>query len=190
MLPRPQLRQLQHPRRKDSGRGGRLVRPAEQSSAILPRHNLHNLTRNFAVVHSEPPNRHRQPKPPRTGTPRIEVKHTVFLLLFGHMTMSVNDEGKSRSIRLQIQFSQVMQYVDGDAANFKYVGRGNFPRPDFAIHVAAYGSHRRNRSQIFQDVRIADVASMNDVVGSAQGGKSLRTKQTVRVGDDADKHTP
>ena len=66
------------------------------------------------------------------------------------MAMSVHDDGKSRSFWLQIQFSQVMQHIDGDAADFEHIGRGNFPRPSLAIHVAADGSNRRNRSQLFR----------------------------------------
>ena len=93
---------------------------------------------------------------------------------------------KSCRFRFQIQFVQIVQNVDRDAADFEHIGGGNLLRPGVAIHVAANRGNWRNLSQPFQDGRIADVAGMNDVVRAAQRGQSLRTKQSVSIGDDAD----
>ena len=102
------------------------------------------------------------------------------------MAVPINNHGKSCRLRFQIQFAQVVQHIDRDATNFKHIGRRNLLRPGFPIHIAANGGNRRNLSQLFQDVRIADVSGMNDVVRSAQGGESFGTKQAMSIRNDAD----
>ena len=106
------------------------------------------------------------------------------------MAVPVDDDRKSRSLRLQIQFVQVVQNVDRHAADFKHIGGRNFPRPSGAIHVAANRGDGRNLGQLFQDGGIADVPGMNDVVGTAQRGESLRAKQAVSIRDNADESPP
>ena len=161
---------------------------AQPSKARLlsPRQNLDNLRRNFAILHSQPSNGHRQPKSPRPRAPRIEIQHSILRFRLGHMRVSINHNTKSRSLRLQIEFVQVVKNVDGDAADFEHIRGGNFAGPGIAVHVAANRGHRSNTSQLFQNGRIANVATMNDVVRSAQSGKSLGSKQAMGIGDNAD----
>ena len=189
-LPRPR-----HRRDSSSGiraelnaRVGADASSAQPSKARLlsPRQNLNNFRRSFAVLHCIRPDGHRQPKSSRPGAARIEIQHAILRFLLGHMGMPVNHNRKSRRLRFQIKLVQIVQHVDRDAADFEHIRGRNLARPGLAIHVAANRGDRRNLCQLFQNGRIADVAGMNDVVGAAQSGKSLRTKQAVGIGNDAD----
>ena len=160
------------------------ARPSEAPLG-LSRHNVNYLSRDFSVLHRESPYSHWQPKSPRSGAARIEVKYAIFRFLFRDMAVAIYNHGKSCRLRLQIQFAQVMQHTDRDATNFKHISRRNLLCPAFPIYIASDGSNRRNRSQLFQDVKIADISSVNDVVRSAQSGESFGTKQTMGIRNDA-----
>ena len=93
------------------------------------------------------------------------------------MGMPADNHAKSRSFGLQIQFVQVVENIDRDPADFEHIrggiflaqaSRSTFPR------IAVTGAIS---ASLFRIARIADVASMNDVVGTAQRGKGLRAKQ-------------
>ena len=104
------------------------------------------------------------------------------------MAVSEDYNIKSRLFGLQIQFVQVVEHIDRNSADFKHIRRRDLLGPRFPIHIAADRCYGRNLRQRFQDQRIADVASMNDVIRTTQSGKGLRAKQSVRIGDDADDH--
>ena len=189
--PAPPAPPAPSPARLITARVGADASSARPSKARLfsPRQNLNNLRRNFAVLHVQPPNRHRQPKSPRPRASRIEIQHAILHFLLGPMAVPADDNCKSRRFRLQIQFVQIVKHIDRDAADFEHIRGGDLPGPGFAIHISADRGNWRNLSQLFQDGGIADVAGMNDVVGAAQSGESLRTKQAVGIGDDADDST-
>jgi hypothetical protein len=58
--------------------------------------------------------------------------------------------------------------MDCHATGFKFCDQRNSARPGTAIVVATHGGQRRQRSQLLQNFRRADVAGMDDVVGAAQ----------------------
>ncbi|MCY1177644.1 hypothetical protein D9M73_179600 [compost metagenome] len=56
------------------------------------------------------------------------------------------------------------------------------------VIVPAHDMQRRNRRQLLEDLRFADVAGVNDAIAAQQGGDGFGAKQAVGVGDDTDFH--
>ena len=81
-----------------------------------------------------------------------------------------------------------MQDVNRHAAEFDNFGLGEPPGPAAFVDVAANGSEGCNCCQFFENFGIADIPGVNDVVRAAQRSDRFRTKQPVRVGDDADEN--
>jgi len=87
---------------------------------------------------------------------------------------------------LQIQLGEVMQDVDGNAGDFDDLGLGQFASQGPFVDVPAYRGHRCDIGECLEDLGCAYVAGVNDVLGSTKCCKCFRTKQAVRIGDDAD----
>src|SRR5580658_996532 len=129
---------------------------------------------------------HRQFESSWTGAAGIEIEDSVARLLFGNVTMAADHGRKSGRFGLEVQPRQIVQHVDGNAAQFKHCGFRQLARPHALIDVAAHRSHMCNVGKLFENLRRADIPGMNDVIGSAQGFDGLRAQQAVRVRDNAD----
>ena len=60
--------------------------------------------------------------------------------------------------------------------------------PRGLVDIAAHSDDGSNGGKLVEDLRHANISSMNDVVGAAQHFDGFRAKQTVRIGDDADQN--
>ena len=89
--------------------------------------------------------------------------------------------------RLQIKLGQVMQDVDRNAAEFNHFSFRQPSRPCSFVDVAAHCCHWRNCGKFVEDVGCSHVSRVNDVLRSTECRERFRTKQAVRIGDDADK---
>jgi hypothetical protein len=58
--------------------------------------------------------------------------------------------------------------------------------PIAGIHVAADRGDGRYPAELRDDVGVADIAAMDDVVDTSKKAHGLWTQQSVGVGDDAD----
>ena len=101
------------------------------------------------------------------------------------MAVSVEDCRESRSLWLQVEILQHVQNVKRDAAHFKNTRSRNLSRPSVDIHIPTHRSHRRNLRELLEDVAVADVTGVNDVVRSPERSNRFRSKQSVGIGDDA-----
>ena len=167
-------------------RSGRSSAQPSKARLFCRRQNLDDLPRNFAVLHSQPPHRHRQPESSRPRAPRIEIKHAILHLRPGRMRMPAHHHLKSRSFRFEIQLVQIVKNVDRDAACFEHIRDGNLAGPGVAINIATNRGNRRNLSQLLQNGWVTDVTRMNDVVRTAKSSQGFRAKQAVSIGNDAD----
>ena len=143
-----------------------------------------------AVFDRQPAHTYRQLETSWPGASGIEVEYAVFPFLLGHVAVSVDDGREFRRFRFQVEFLKIVQHVDGYFADLKNIRGRNFLCPCAVINVAAHGGQWRNRGQLVENLRIADVPGMNDVIGSLQCGESFRTQQAMSVGDHADDHWP
>ena len=81
---------------------------------------------------------------------------------------------------------QIMQHVDPDASDLYCFALTNAPHPLACVVVAANGNNRRNRTQRFQDLGLADIAAMQNEINAFEQRQYLRTQKTMRVGNDTD----
>ena len=102
------------------------------------------------------------------------------------MTVAAYHNRESGGFGLVIQLRQIVQYVDGNSADFKHLSFWQLARPRSFVDVAPDGCNWGDGRERFEDLRRAYVAGMNDVFGAAQGFDGLRPQQAVRVGDDTD----
>ncbi len=93
---------------------------------------------------------------------------------------------ESGCVGFQIELRQIVQHVDGNAAALDDVGRWQLAGPCGRIDIAADGGYGRDRRELLENLRRANVSRVNDVLRTAQRGESFRAKQAVGVGDDAD----
>lgn len=102
------------------------------------------------------------------------------------MAVARDDHLEASSFRLQVKLGQIVQHINGDAAEFNDFGFRKLARPLPFINVAADRSHRGKRSKLGKNFGISDITGVNDVLRAAQRFKSLRSKQAMRIGNDAD----
>jgi len=141
------------------------------------------LASHFSSCDRQSPHAHRQIEAPRARAARIEIEHTVLLFDLRPMAVTVHDYAESRAFRLQIELPQIMQHIDRNVAGFNDLSFGQRARPGVGVDVAADGSYRRDLRECFEDFGCADVAGVEDAVGTAQGFDGFGTQEAVGVGD-------
>ena len=128
----------------------------------------------------------RQLESPRPGAAGIEIEHATTFFLHRDMAVARNHGFEPCSFRLQMELCHVVQDVDQDATDFDDLRLGQFAGPRSFVNVATNSGHRRDGSKSIKNLRVADVAGMDDMLRAGQCVQRLGPKQAVRVGDDAD----
>src|SRR3569833_922194 len=101
--------------------------------------------------------------------------------------MSGNNDSKASCARVEIELAQIMQDVNVDTLQVQRLVQRDRRCPRALVIVASNSVHRRNLPQRFEDLRSADIACMNDVTDTCEGSNSFRTKQAVRIRNEADR---
>ena len=100
--------------------------------------------------------------------------------------MSADNDRESGGFGIDVQLSQIVEHVNGNAADLKYIVLWQFARPSCFVDVAANNGDGGDGRKPVEDLGRAYVAGMNDAFAAAQGFDGLRPQQAVRVGDDSD----
>jgi len=124
----------------------------------------------------------------RAGAAWIEIEDAVFLFYLWLMAVAVYDHAESGGFRLQVEAAEIMQDIDGYVSGLNDFGFGQGVRPGLRVDVAADCGYGRDLCERFEDFGSANVAGMEDAVGSAQGFDGLGPQQAVGVGDYAEGH--
>src|SRR3974390_2379617 len=104
----------------------------------------------------------RQVKPPWAGTSWVEVSYPVSVLLFRLVGVAADEEIEFRGCRLQVQFLQVMQYVEAGTARLHYRRQWQFSSPGLSIDVPSHRKYRGNGFQRGQNLGRAYVSGVQD----------------------------
>ena len=104
------------------------------------------------------------------------------------MRVSGNDDVEPRCRGIKLKLFQVVQHVDYPTANHDELGVRVLICPRACIYVSANGGGRSKLSQSVNDFWSADVAGVDDVIGSCELPDRFGAQKTVRVGDYADPH--
>ena len=84
------------------------------------------------------------------------------------MAVAVDHRAKPCGFRFQIESAEIMQHVDRHTAGFNDFGFRQSTRPRFGIDVAADRGYRRDLRERFENFGSADVAGVEDALGSAE----------------------
>ena len=147
-----------------------------------------DLAVHFAAFHNQSSDSDRQLEPPWPGAPRIEVKDTLAGLYSGSVTVPIDDDFESGGLWFQIELRQIVQNKDRYTAKFDDFSGRQFTHPCSLIHVAANSTQRRDASEFVQDFGRPYIPRMDDVFRAAQRFQCFRSKQAMRVGNDADEN--
>jgi len=100
--------------------------------------------------------------------------------------MPIDHDSEPGRLRFQIKLRQIVQDIDRNATDLDHVSLRQPARPRSFVDVAADYVDRCNRHEFVEDLGRTNIARVNDVLRSMQRCESFRTKQSVRVRDDAD----
>lgn len=128
----------------------------------------------------------RQFKASRPSASRIEVQHSVFRFLFRSVAVAGNHNCKSGGFRFEVELSQIVKHVNQNAVDVDDFGLMQLERPFSFIDISADGGHGRDAGQLLENFWRSDVAGMNDSLHSMERCEDFRSKQSMRIGDDAD----
>jgi hypothetical protein len=90
------------------------------------------------------------------------------------MAVAVYHHAESGGFGLQVELAEIVQHVDRNAAGFDNFGFGQSARPGRGVNVAANRGYGRDLRERFQNFGSADIAGVEDAVGSAQSLRRLR----------------
>lgn len=100
--------------------------------------------------------------------------------------MAADNGVEATSGRIESQCLHVVQHQDTPALEFHGTGIGKAARPLPFVIVSTHGVNRRDSVQFVQDLRLADVARVDDDAAAAQCIERFGPQQTVGVGDKTD----
>ena len=99
--------------------------------------------------------------------------------------MAVDHHSESGSLRFYIELGEIMQHINRHAADLNDLGLGQFSGPFPSVDIASNRRHGRQSRELIKNLERAHVPGMNDAVASTQPCHRFRTKQSVRVGNNA-----
>jgi len=96
--------------------------------------------------------------------------------------MTADDNLKTFGRGIQIDFFQVMQHVDADAADARDFGFRNRAGPGAGVIVSANDNNGSNRLQVANHFGVADIAGVKNQLDAVERGRDFRPHETMRVG--------
>jgi len=148
---------------------------------------LDDFRLDFAVrVYVQVAHRHIEVEAPRTAGTGIEIEHSPVAADAGYVRVPVEDRGKLRSRRVQVQRADVVQQVEVSALDEQDFRFGQAGARSFPVDVAAHRGDGRDPAQGLEDFGVAHIAEVKNALHAGQERRNLRAKQAVRVADDAD----
>jgi len=127
-----------------------------------------------------------QAEPPRARAPGIHVQHPIPLRNGGLVRMARDYDLKPRRDGIEIQLLDVVQNVDPYAADLERGGGRYGLSPGTLVVVASHSIDGGDLPQRVQDLRSADVTSVNDALYARERGHGLRAQESMGVGNEAD----
>lgn len=98
-----------------------IVAMAEDRSGLVHRQ-VQEFPLYAAIFHDESANAHWQFESSGPRAARIKIEHSVKRLLLGNVAVATDHDRESSGLWLEVQLSQIVQNVDGNAAQFEHLG--------------------------------------------------------------------
>ena len=100
--------------------------------------------------------------------------------------MAGDHDFEACGLGLQVELRQIVQDVNGKAADLDNFSFRQFARPGVVVDVAADHGDGGDGCEGVENFGRADVSGVNDVLRALQSREGFGAKQAVSVGDDAD----
>jgi hypothetical protein len=120
------------------------------------------------------------------STSRIEIEHAADSLNQRPMRVARNNHVDPARHRIELQFVDVVEDIDGMPAEPYHLGVRIVFRPLALIDVPSDRNNRRNPAESVQDVRTTDVAGMDYMRHSGEPLPGLWTQESVGIRDNSD----
>ena len=99
--------------------------------------------------------------------------------------MPADDEIEARDGRVHVHLLNIMQDVYQRRPSLGD-GRHRQPRrPGALVYISAYGNHRSHGTQLFNDLRLSNVAGMDDQIAALQGDQCFFAQQAVGIRNES-----
>ncbi|EEF25268.1 conserved hypothetical protein [Ricinus communis] len=144
----------------------------------------HQLYRDGIPIDDQLGSRDRQAEPPPAGAARIHVQHAIALAARGLVRVAGHDDPDAGRARVDVELLQVMDRVQGHGADVDAGAFRNRARPRCRVVVPADDRERGNGREALEDLRAADIAAVDDVVGPGEEIERLGPEQAGREADD------
>jgi hypothetical protein len=122
---------------------------------------------------------------PRSGASRIKIEHPFDYLDSRSMRVARNDDVETAQLRIELQFLDVVQDVNGAPAQFYHLGVRIVSRPVADIDVPSDRSDRRNPAEPGNDLWPTDITGVDDMRHAGELLLNLRAQQAVGIRDDS-----
>mgnify|MGYP007022266272 CR=1 FL=1 len=97
-------------------------------------------------------------------------------------------DNRARAAGLILFIGNIVHGKNIDPVHGKARSRGNVEGPILPANVPADDGEWGDGAQRLQDIRLANISAMGDVVAALEQGKSLRPQQSMGIRDGADPH--
>jgi hypothetical protein len=114
----------------------------------------------------------------------VEVEDALAVLDAWLVGVAVEDDAEAGGLGLDVEVGKVVEHVDEAAAELEGFGGGEVGAGAVAVDVAANGGDGSNVAEGFEDVGVADVAGVEDVVDAREEREKLWAEEAVGVGED------
>jgi hypothetical protein len=121
----------------------------------------------------------------RAGAARIDEQHAIALFHERPVRMTGNDHLDAGAAWLDVELIEVMDHVKEHRFELDQLRFTKPICPSASVVVAFDGHYRREGAQPPKDVRVCDVASVNDLIAPTQESQCLRSQQAVSVRNEA-----
>src|SRR5262245_24750743 len=99
--------------------------------------------------------------------------------------MARDDDSKPGPLRIEVQFRQLVEYVDIEIADFHHLRRWQRLCPRSFVVVSSDCDNRCDCAQYFQHIRITYVSGVDNQIATTKSLSCLLSNETVRIRDDA-----
>jgi hypothetical protein len=121
----------------------------------------------------------------RARAPRIQKQDLPFAIFVSAVRVPRDYRAKICRFRIASQIVQVMNYINRGMTNLNDFIRGKIVGPSAAVDVTADYDEGSDGFESSDNARVADVACMDDQVGTLQRLYGFRAKQAVGIGNNS-----
>ena len=137
---------------------------------------------------SDEGNRHRQVETSRSRASGVKVKYAVADFLHSLMRMAGDDGRNSGGSGIDVEVGDGVDEIEEVTCQLDQIGSGKFLTWAGGVNVPADRSHGSYTTQSIQDLNLANVSRVQDVIYVCEAGESFGTQEAVGIANDTDSH--